>query len=151
LSKDKRDTRKREEVMFSTLKRMVAVASTGLALFVGGVALSVPAASAQPLNTVSVSGIALCGTRFLPSGTIRYQPAQSVRYGTRNEVQSAPVQFNGHYFLTLHRVPRQGEQAVATVFCRNLTRFSQFVFINGFNRFQTHNLVAVTRVVRGRP
>ena len=150
MSEAKRDTRKRE-IMFPTLKRMVVVASTGLALFAGGAAVSVPAASAQPLHTVSVSGAALCGTRFLPSGVIRYQPARSVRYDTRNEVRSAPVQFNGRYLLTLRRVPRQGERAVATVFCRNLTRFSRFVFINGFNRFQTHNLVAVTRVVRGRP
>ena len=117
--------------------------------------VGVPAASAQPLpppvHSVSVSGAALCGTRFLPSRTIRYQAARSVVYRTRNEVRFAPVQFNGRYFLTLRRVPPPGEQAVATVSCRNRTFFDRFVFINGFNRFQIHNLVAVTRVVRGRP
>lgn len=141
--------------MFSRLKRTVAVASTGLALSVGGVAVGVPAASAQPqpvrVHTVSVRGTALCGTRFLPSRVIRYQPARSVVYQTRNEVRFAPVQFNGRYFLTLHRVPPQGERALATVSCRNRTFFRRFVFINGFNRSQIHNLVGVTRVVRGRP
>lgn len=142
--------------MLSTLKRIVVLASTGLALSIGGVALTVPAASAQPVSPaqphpVSVSGTALCGTRYLPSGLIHYQPAQLVRYSTRNEVRFAPVQFNGRYFVTLRLVPRQGEQAFATVYCRNGTRFNRFVFINGFNRFQIDNLVGVTRIVRGRP
>ena len=70
--------------MFPTLKRKVALAGAGLALSVGGVALITPAALAQPispppLHHVSVSGTALCGTRYLPSGVTRtevgYQPA----------------------------------------------------------------------------
>ncbi len=142
--------------MFSTLKRRVALGGAGLALSVGGVALTAPAAPAQTVSpsqphSVSVSGTALCGTRYLPSGVTRYQPAQSVRYSTRNEVRFAPVQFNGRYSLTLRLVPRQGEQALATVYCRNRTQFNRFVFINGFNRFQIDNLVGVTRTVRGRP
>ncbi len=144
--------------MLSTLKRIVVLASTGLALCIGGAALTVPAASAQPVSpaqphpvSVTVSGAALCGTRYLPSGVTRYQPAQLVRYSTRNEVRFAPVQFNGRYFLTLRLVPRQGEQALATVDCRNGTQFNRFVFINGFNRSQIQNLVGVTRIVRGRP
>ena len=142
--------------MFSTLKRRVALTGAGLTLSVGAVAMAAPAAPAQTVSpsqphSVSVSGTALCGTRFLPSGVIRYQPAQFVRYSARNETRFSSVQFNGRYSLTLRQVPRQGEQAFATVFCRNRTQFNRFVFINGFNRFQIHNLLGVTRTVRGRP
>jgi hypothetical protein len=140
--------------MFSTLKRGVALGGAGLALSVGGVALPASAAPAQTVSPsysshpVSVSGAALCGTRYLRSGVTRYQPAQLVRYSTREEVRLAPVQF-GHYSVTL--VPRQGEKALATVYCGDRTRFSRFVFIDRFDRFQTDNLVSVTRIVGGRP
>lgn len=142
--------------MFSTLKKKVALTGAGLALSVSGVALAAPAAPAQTVapsqpHPVSVRGTALCGTRYLPSRVVRYQPAQSVRYNTSNETRFTAVRSNGRYSLTLRLVPRQGEQATATVFCRNRTQFNRFVFINGSSRSQTHDLIGVTRTVRGRP